>query len=117
MHRVKGDLSLADLKEKAVEIAHQQRRRVFVTLADQGIIGAEASGAAEYVPALPVRGEIDIVGAGDCVTANLVAAWAADASLRESLEIANAASSVVIHQLGTTGTASVAQIWKLLRGN
>ena len=63
---------------------------------------------------LPVRGEIDIVGAGDSVTANLAAALAAGASLAEALELANAAASIVIHQLGTTGTASVAAIAELL---
>jgi len=50
------------------------------------------------------------VGAGDAVTANLAAALAARATLREAIELANAAASVVIHQLGTTGTASVAEI-------
>ncbi len=108
--------SLADVKKYAIEIARQRGRRVFVTLAEEGIIGAEETGAVEHVPAFPVRGEIDIVGAGDCVTANLAVSWAVNASLRESLEMASAASSVVIHQLGTTGTASAAQIWKLMRG-
>jgi bifunctional ADP-heptose synthase (sugar kinase/adenylyltransferase) len=61
-----------------------------------------------------LRGPIDIVGAGDSVTANLTAALAAGATLRESIELANAAASVVIHQLGTTGTASVTQIRELL---
>jgi bifunctional ADP-heptose synthase (sugar kinase/adenylyltransferase) len=68
----------------------------------------------ERLPALPVRGEIDVVGAGDCVTANLAAALAAGASLREALQLANAAASIVVHKLGTTGTASVAEIKKLL---
>jgi bifunctional ADP-heptose synthase (sugar kinase/adenylyltransferase) len=54
------------------------------------------------------------VGAGDAVTANLTAALAAGAELREALELANAAASVVIHQLGTTGTASVQQIRQAL---
>jgi bifunctional ADP-heptose synthase (sugar kinase/adenylyltransferase) len=54
------------------------------------------------------------VGAGDCVTANLAAALAAGASLREALQLANAAASVVVHKLGTTGTASVAEIKGLL---
>ena len=67
-----------------------------------------------HVPSLPLRGPIDIVGAGDSVTANLTAALAAGASLAESLQMANAAASVVIHQLGTTGTASVAQIAAVL---
>ena len=38
------------------------------------------------------------------------ASLAAGATLRESMEIANAAASIVIHQLGTTGTATVDQI-------
>jgi bifunctional ADP-heptose synthase (sugar kinase/adenylyltransferase) len=63
---------------------------------------------------LATRGEIDVVGAGDAVTANLVAALAAGATLREALELATAAASIVIHQLGTTGTASVAQIRDLM---
>ena len=65
-------------------------------------------------PSLPIRGEIDIVGAGDSVTANLAAALAAGASPAEALELASAAASVVIHQLGTTGTASVRQIAETL---
>jgi len=48
------------------------------------------------VPTLPVRGEIDIVGAGDAVSANLTAALAAHATLREALELASAAASIVI---------------------
>ncbi len=116
MAGARGELSLYDLKRRAVEIALQQSRNVFVTLAEQGILGVAVTGEVEHVPAVPVCGEIDVVGAGDCVTANLAAAWAAGAMLREALEIANAASSIVIHQLGTTGTASVAQIWKLVRG-
>lgn len=116
MAGARGEISLYDLKRRAVEIALQQNRNVFVTLAEQGILGAAVTGEVEHVPALPLRGEIDIVGAGDCVTANLAAAWAAGAMLREALEIANAASSIVIHQLGTTGTASVGQIGQVIGG-
>ena len=61
-----------------------------------------------------MRGPIDIVGAGDSVTANLAAARAGGADLGEAMELAMAAASLVIHQLGTTGTASVAQIAGLL---
>jgi bifunctional ADP-heptose synthase (sugar kinase/adenylyltransferase) len=53
------------------------------------------------------------VGAGDSVSANLAAAISAGAGLREALELANAAASVVIHKLGTTGTASVQELAKL----
>ena len=109
-----GQAAPADLKAVAAAIATKQGRPVFVTLSEEGILGASPQGAVEYVPALPVRGPVDIVGAGDAVTANLAAALAAGATVREALEIAMAAASIVIHQLGTTGTASVEQIRELL---
>ena len=67
-----------------------------------------------HAAALPVRGPIDIVGGGDAVMANLAASLAAGASLADALAIAMAAASHVIHQLGTTGTAGVAEIGALL---
>ena len=101
-------------QDAAIRLARQHGRDVFVTLAEEGLLGATPGGQASYWPALPVRGEIDIVGAGDSVTANLAAALAAGASVDEALELARAASSVVIHQLGTTGTASVRQITEVM---
>ena len=106
--------SLVEIGNAALALAKQNGREVFVTLSERGILGAAPNGEVEHVPCLPLRGEIDIVGAGDSVTANLTAALAAGATLREAIELANAAASVVIHQLGTTGTASVAQIRELL---
>ena len=105
---------LSELHDRAGQLARQTEHRVFVTLSERGIVGASPDGTVEHAPALPVRGEIDIVGAGDSVTANLVASILGGANLRESLEIANAAASVVIHQLGTTGTANRKQIKALL---
>jgi len=111
-----GDHELDDVKEAASQMAVQQGRPVFVTLSERGIVAAGPGPgiAAEHVPSLPLRGPIDIVGAGDSVTANLAAALAAGASLREAIAVASIASSHVIHQLGTTGTASVADIGALL---
>lgn len=111
---VAANSHLDQIKAAALSLARQNNHPVFVTLAEQGIIGAQPDGTIEHVPALPTRGPIDIVGAGDAVTANLAAALAAGATLREALELAMAAASVVIHQLGTTGTASLAQIRPLL---
>jgi bifunctional ADP-heptose synthase (sugar kinase/adenylyltransferase) len=110
----KSDLGLDEIARTAGELAFQNSRSVFVTLAERGILGTIANGQCEHVPALPIRGKIDVVGAGDSVSANLAAAIAAGASLRETLELANAAASVVIHKLGTTGTASVAEVEALL---
>jgi bifunctional ADP-heptose synthase (sugar kinase/adenylyltransferase) len=109
-----GILDLDDVISRASGLAARLGRSVFVTLAERGIVGLSSNGEVEHVPALPLRGPIDVVGAGDSVTANLAAALAAGASQREAIEIASVASSHVIHQLGTTGTASVPDIARLL---
>jgi bifunctional ADP-heptose synthase (sugar kinase/adenylyltransferase) len=113
----KRELSLEEIKQTAATLARQHERNVFVTLSERGIVGASPHAAPAHVPTLPVRGEIDIVGAGDSVTANLAAALSAGATVKESCEIAMVASSIVIHQLGTTGTASVPEISSLLHGD
>lgn len=110
----KDELSLAEIRDAAGELARRHGSYVLITLAERGLLGATSEGQIEHVPALPVRGEIDIVGAGDAVSANITAARLAGANLREALEIAGAAASVVIHKLGTTGTASVAEIAQLI---
>jgi bifunctional ADP-heptose synthase (sugar kinase/adenylyltransferase) len=108
-------LSMARDLASTLSLAKKNNRPVFVTLAEQGILGAFPTGEVQHVPALPLRGPIDIVGAGDAVTANLVAALASAATLREALEMAMAAASVVIHKLGTTGTASREESRRLIR--
>ncbi|MBI1842237.1 MAG: carbohydrate kinase [Verrucomicrobia bacterium] len=101
----------------AKEFARQTARVVFVTMAERGMMAASPEGRVERVDCVPPRGEIDVVGAGDSVTANLAVALAAGAGLREAIELANTAASIVIHQLGTTGTASVTQLEELLVGS
>lgn len=102
--------SLAAVQQQATDLAAKSAQPVFVTLAEQGIVGAAAGQPADTVPAHPVRGPIDIVGAGDATMANLTAALAAKASVPEAMQLAMAAASIVIHQLGTTGTATTAQL-------
>jgi rfaE bifunctional protein kinase chain/domain len=107
------DLSLAT--GAAQEIARRNGRAVYVTLAEEGMLAALPNGQSHHVAALPVRGPIDIVGAGDAVTANLAASLAGAGSPAEAIELASTAASIVIHQLGTTGTASVGQLGELLK--
>ena len=59
-------------------------------------------------PTEPLRfrfGPIDVVGAGDAVTANLVAAKAAGAE-PDDADLGHESRFCVIHQLGTTGVAT-----------
>jgi bifunctional ADP-heptose synthase (sugar kinase/adenylyltransferase) len=117
LSRLAGLVRLVPLREigpTAAALAREKGNYCFVTLAEKGMLGAGPDGAVEEIASLPVRGKIDVVGAGDCVTANLTAALAAGASLREALELANTAASIVVHKLGTTGTASIAEIKRLL---
>jgi rfaE bifunctional protein kinase chain/domain len=109
-----NETRLDDIKEAAAALAGENGRSVFVTLAERGILGTDAIGRSQHIPALPLRGPIDVVGAGDAVSASLTTAIAAGADLREALEIANAAASVVIHKLGVTGTATLGEIESLL---
>ena len=90
---------------------HKQWIRLPESYDDAGLSGASLQRPALQQMLRDVeRGEIDIVGAGDAVMANLTTALAAKATLREALELSMAAASVVIHQLGTTGAARVEDI-------
>jgi len=110
-------LALEQVMQHAAALARRNGQPVFVTLAERGIVGATGEGVAEHVAALPVRGPIDIVGAGDAVTANLLTALAAGATTREAMSLAMIAASIVIHQLGTTGTASASQLLAVVEDN
>lgn len=106
--------SLEAVRTQAAELAKTNGQPVFVTLAEQGIVGAAPGRTAEHIPSYPVRGPIDIVGAGDATMANLTAALAGGASIPEAMHLAMTGASLVIHQLGTTGTATVQQLAELL---
>ncbi len=71
-------------------------------MAGEGVLGADETGVTAQVPTFAIRGPIDIVGAGDSVSANLA--------------MALATASIVIHQVGTTGTATRADIGALMFG-
>lgn len=106
--------SLEAVRTQAAELAKTNGQPVFVTLAEQGIVGAAPGRTAEHIPSYPVRGPIDIVGTGDATMANLTAALAGGASIPEAMHLAMTGASLVIHQLGTTGTATVQQLAELL---
>jgi rfaE bifunctional protein kinase chain/domain len=103
---------LKGVRERVESLAGNTGWPVYVTLAERGMVGATPEGGAVHVPAYPVSGPIDVVGAGDAVTANLAVARAAGATLEEAMTLAMAAAHTVVHQLGTTGTADVEALRK-----
>lgn len=117
MTGVSDAATLEEIQAACRRIAQGTSHPTFVTLAERGIVGATAAGEVQHAAAHATRGAIDIVGAGDAVTANLVASLSAGASLADALTIAMAAASIVIHQLGTTGTATPREIHESLKAS
>lgn len=103
----------ADSSTAAVELARRTGRPVFCTCGERGIQVTDprpASARTALVPAYPVRGPIDIVGAGDSTSAGIACAIAAGATLEEAAAFGNLVASITIQQIGTTGTATPQQV-------
>ena len=100
---------LARAEACAVELNRRTRRPAFVTLGGEGIL-VYTGEASRHVPAVPVTGPIDVVGAGDSVLAGIVAALCAGAGPEEAALVGNLVASITVQQIGTTGTASRRQV-------
>ena len=103
-------VGVAAVQQHAADLSACTGGPVFVTLAEQGIVGASPWLRTRSRPGPPGprrdrRRRRRRLGNG-----LLASALASGASQREAMELAMAAASVVIHQLGTTGTASVTQL-------
>jgi rfaE bifunctional protein kinase chain/domain len=100
-----------DVSEAAWRLARRAGRPVFCTCGERGILLADpGSAAVREVPAYPVRGPIDVVGAGDSTSAGITCAVAAGAPLEAAAAFGNLVASITVQQLGTTGTATPAQV-------
>ncbi len=82
----------------------------------------EADGSCKTVliPAYPVSGPIDIVGAGDSCSAGITCAMVAGATHEQAAAFGNLVASITIQQIGVTGTASPEQVrqrWREVQGS
>ena len=96
------------------ETSMRTGKPVFITLGPDGILVANNENLT-HIPGIKIPPPIDIVGAGDSVSASVVSALCAGASLPEAAQLGVLASSITIQQIGTTGTASPEQIAKRFR--
>jgi bifunctional ADP-heptose synthase (sugar kinase/adenylyltransferase) len=85
-------------------------RAVFWTHGERGIRLLEGSRLDEFVPAYPVVGPVDTCGAGDSCSAGIACAMVSGASLINAAAFGNLIASITVQQLGTTGTATPAQV-------
>jgi rfaE bifunctional protein kinase chain/domain len=104
--------SLGNPEKCVAALAAQVERPVFCTRGDQGILLADPRQGDKlaHIPAYPVQGPIDSVGAGDSASAAIACAIAARAILSEAAAFGCLVASITIQQIGTTGTATPAQV-------
>ena len=107
-------IPLADSRKRAAQLSLHTGRPVFLTLSERGILVAVGDRVA-HLPGFPPCGQVDPVGAGDSTSAVIVASLSAGAGLSEAAFVANLAGSITVQQIGTTGTASPAQIARRFR--
>lgn len=113
VHHLMSWKSPPSIEESVRVLCQHTQRPVFCTRGGAGILLAEPNANAPRlhdIPAVPVSGPIDIVGAGDSTAAGIVCALAAGASLSEAAAFGQLVASITIQQLGTTGTATPVQI-------
>jgi sugar/nucleoside kinase (ribokinase family) len=106
------------IEPAVVELARRTSRPVFCTSGEHGILLFDPRAAdVQRIPAFPVHGPIDVVGAGDSTSAAISCAAAAGASLEAAAAFGNLVASITIQQIGTTGTATpekVRQRWHVV---
>jgi bifunctional ADP-heptose synthase (sugar kinase/adenylyltransferase) len=101
-------------------LAARAGRPVFCTVGAEGIVLADPMSDARadgLVPGYPVTGPTDPVGAGDSTSAGIACAVAAGLAPEDAAAFGNLVASITVQQLGTTGTASPAQVrerWRVV---
>lgn len=105
-----------DLPAALRRLSGRTGRPIVCTRGEKGMLVVESQRTEPIdVPAFPVRGPIDSVGAGDSSSAALACALASGVDLAASAAFGNLIASITIQQLAVTGTASpeqVRQAWK-----
>jgi rfaE bifunctional protein kinase chain/domain len=100
---------IAGAMKCAAALSARVGRPVYLTLGAEGMALVTPE-KAQLLPTVRLEGELDIVGAGDSATAGIVSALCAGATLAEAGILGNIVASITVQQIGTTGTATQAQV-------
>ncbi|MCX8038867.1 MAG: PfkB family carbohydrate kinase [Candidatus Sumerlaeia bacterium] len=103
------DESEAEPEAIVRRIACQTGRPACVTLGEGGVLAFDGQTLC-HIPAYLHEGPVDIVGAGDSLTAGMVSALCAGVTFFEAALIGNLVASITVQQIGVTGTATPAQV-------
>lgn len=105
------EVDIAEAERCASILAERTQNTVYVTLGENGIL-VYCKGEFTHIPGIPIDDETDPVGAGDSVSAGLVTTLCSlgvDAAV-DAAYIGNLVASITVTKIGTTGTASPAEI-------
>ncbi len=94
------------------ELRRRTGKPVYITAGEEGIFLFRGEGH-DHVPAVPVEGPVDPVGAGDAVMAALVTGLCAGADPVEAAELAVLCAAITVRKLETTGEAYPEEILAL----
>ncbi len=108
-----GTCTLDEARELSTKLAQRTGKPVFLTVGEAGVLVADNSDVT-HVPAVPLTGEIDIVGAGDSTSAGTVSALCSGANLIEAAQVGQLVASITVQQIGTTGVATREQVLRRL---
>lgn len=107
-----NEVSEAVIFKCAEKLSQYTDHAVYITAAERGCMVYD--GNSHIVPAFKVEGEIDVVGAGDACNAGIVYALSKGLGYAEAALVGNAASSLVLKQIGVTGSAKIADVIKVI---
>lgn len=105
---------LPALLRKWGELGGRRGHPFFVTRGPAGMVVFEGN-QARVIPAYPISGPTDPVGAGDAANAGIALGLALGLTAPEAAVLACCISSITIQQLGRTGTATMPQLIERLK--
>lgn len=91
-------------------LSRKTGRPIFCTMGVDGILVVFPDKLPIHVNGFPVKGPVDICGAGDSATSGLVLSLCSTATEAEAAVVANLVASVTVQQIGVTGTATPTQL-------
>ncbi|MBC7473963.1 MAG: hypothetical protein H7263_06695, partial [Candidatus Sericytochromatia bacterium] len=78
---------------------------VLITRGSEGMALFEKNGDITQIPAFNKREVFDVTGAGDTVVATISLALAGGLTMKDAINLANLAASIVIRRFGTSTTS------------
>ncbi len=104
-------IDIEEAKQDAIRLAEKTQNTTYITLGENGVL-VYCNDTFTHIPGIPIDDKTDPVGAGDSVSAGLVATLCclgADHAV-EAAYVGNLVASITVTKIGTTGTASPAEV-------